>query len=803
MESEIQKYKDLFDTLEVGVVYQDNHGKIIEVNHVAEQILGFTMDQMKGLDSGSDKWKAVKEDGSSFPGSEHPSMIALSTGKRVIDAVMGIYNPRLKQRRWININAIPEFRKGEKKAFQVFTAIRDVTERLTIGMALRESEEKFRNLADESPNMIFINLRGRVVYANKACEKYTKYKTEEFFNERFSFLSLIDEEYIDLVKESFNKHLKGIDVPPYEYRLICKDGSKLDVIITTKLFSYQNENAILGIVTDITERKNSEKALFESEKRFRSMIERSSDAIALLDANGIVIYNSPSVPILTGFSSEERIGRNAMDTVHPEDIAKLREILKNLVGNPGGTTGTEFRAIRKDGSVWWAEGTATNMLHEPSINAIVINYRDISDRKKAEESLKKQNKEYQSLNKEYLSQNEELINSLKKIKRINAELLKAKEEAVESDRLKTAFLANMSHEIRTPMNGIIGFADLLREPQLTGSQQRKYVDVIQQGGYRMLNIINDLIDIAKIEADLVEIRMVDININRLLENLYIFFKPEAEKKQLNFSCRKGLPDSESLIRTDPVKLNQILSNLIKNALKFTHEGLIEFGYRIAETKDALSQLQFYVKDTGTGIDHALKEKIFERFRQGDISDTTGHEGAGLGLSISKAFVEMLEGKIWLESQLNKGSTFFFTLPYNITGDLNKQQKPVEVEIPDTFKANTLLVVEDDEISFQFIKEILTRNGLQIIRAVNGEEAIQQIEDNLKIRLVLMDIKMPVMNGFDATRRIKQLRPDLPVIAQTAYASEEDRQKSLGAGCDDYISKPINKELLMSIIRKFV
>ena len=231
MESEIQKYKDLFDTLEVGVVYQDNQGKIIEVNHAAEQILGFTMDQMKGLDSGSDKWKAVKEDGSSFPGSEHPSMIALSTGKRVIDAVMGIYNPRLKQRRWININAIPEFRKGEKKAFQVFTAIRDVTERLTIGMALRESEEKFRNLADESPNMIFINLRGRVVYANKACEKYTKYKTEEFFNERFSFLSLIDEEYIDLVKESFNKHLKGIDVPPYEYRLICKDGSKLDVML--------------------------------------------------------------------------------------------------------------------------------------------------------------------------------------------------------------------------------------------------------------------------------------------------------------------------------------------------------------------------------------------------------------------------------------------------------------------------------------------------------------------------------------------------------------------------------------------
>jgi CheY-like chemotaxis protein len=364
--------------------------------------------------------------------------------------------------------------------------------------------------------------------------------------------------------------------------------------------------------------------------------------------------------------------------------------------------------------------------------------------------------------------------------------------------LKTAFLANMSHEIRTPMNGIIGFTDLLKEPKLSGKQQKAYIDVIQQSGYRMLNIINDLIDIARIEAGQVEVKMEDTYVNNLLDGIYSFFKPEAEMKKLSFTCKKDLPVTDSFIRTDATKLHQILTNLIKNALKFTRTGSIDFGYSIKN-----STIEFFVKDSGIGIAPELKDKIFERFRRGDISDTTEYEGAGLGLSITKAFVEMLGGKIWLESQLNKGTTFFFSLPFSTVRDSKKQKIQLKKEPGKSQVSHTVLVVEDDETSFLYLKEILYRNGLKVIRAINGEEAVHLTEQYADIELVLMDIKMPVMNGLDATRLIKQLRPDLPVIAETAYASPEDRQRSIEMGCDDFLSKPISKELLMEKIKSYI
>lgn len=243
-------------------------------------------------------------------------------------------------------------------------------------------------------------------------------------------------------------------------------------------------------------------------------------------------------------------------------------------------------------------------------------------------------------------------------KQAEAELLKAKDQAEESDRLKSAFLANMSHEIRTPMNGILGFAELLKEPNLTGEEHDMYLEIIEKSGVRMLNIINDIVSISKIEAGLMKLYWEESNINEQIDFIYNFFKPEVEGKKILFSCHKGLPSNEALIKTDREKLYAILTNLVKNAIKYSEKGSIELGYTKKE-----KHLEFYVKDTGIGIPDYRQDAIFERFIQADITDKMAQQGAGLGLSISKAYVEMMGGKIWVDSEFGKGSTFYFSLPY--------------------------------------------------------------------------------------------------------------------------------------------
>jgi signal transduction histidine kinase/ActR/RegA family two-component response regulator len=423
--------------------------------------------------------------------------------------------------------------------------------------------------------------------------------------------------------------------------------------------------------------------------------------------------------------------------------------------------------------------------------------KDISDVKQAEIALQDQIREYQNLNEQYKEQNIELLNSIDKINKINSELELAKVKAEESDKLKTAFLANMSHEIRTPMNGILGFTDLLKQKNLAEKDKNKYLGIIEKSGFRMLGIINDLIDISKIEADQVELDIKPTDLNKVLEGFYSFFLPDANRLGVKLICKKGLPNNAGIIKTDEGKLGQILSNLIKNALKFTKKGKIEFGYELIN-----NTLQFYVLDTGKGIDPASQKVIFERFRQGKHSHTEAVEGSGLGLAISRAFLEILNGKIWLESKLEKGTIFYFTLPYNPVEDIADQQE--ELLDTDIIEEDcTILLAEDDESSKEYIYEIYKNFNVNIIHAINGKDAMEKVLENDTIDIVLMDIKMPVMDGLDATRQIKKIRPDLPIIAQTAFASNFDEQNALKAGCDDFITKPIHRKTLLEMTSKYL
>ena len=396
-------------------------------------------------------------------------------------------------------------------------------------------------------------------------------------------------------------------------------------------------------------------------------------------------------------------------------------------------------------------------------------------------------------------------------KTVEQELVYAKNKAEESDRLKSAFLANMSHEIRTPMNGILGFAELLKETDLKNEEQKKYIRIIEKSGNRLLNTINDIIDISKIESGQMEISVSSMNINEVNETFYDFFKPDSEKKGLQFVCSNSLPSSEAEILTDKHMLEGILTNLIKNAFKFTDKGIVEFGYTLTEatSEPVLNTpgepfLRFFVKDTGSGIPGDKLDVIFERFIQADIFDSKALQGTGLGLAISKAYVEMLGGKIWVESKEGEGSVFYFTIPYKTRrlplSSMNKENLPEGLCLK--IKKLKILIADDDETSDLLVTEIINEKINDIMHVGTGDYAVDYCRKNPGLDLVLMDVKMPGMNGYEATHRIRQFNKDVVIIAQTAYGLSGDREKAIASGCNDYIAKPINKDELLRIIQQY-
>jgi PAS domain S-box-containing protein len=710
-----------------------------------------------------------------------------------------------------------------------------------------------------------------------------------------------------------------------------------------------NVIGITGISRDISERKVMEETLREREEHFRALLQNSSDAISILDKEGIIIFESSYHNKILDFEREELLNKPIFEIVHPDDAELFQQTFKEVLDNPKKQIKTEYRSLHKNKRWIYVESIFSNQLSNPFIKGIIVNSRDITERKMGElkervyhdnliflsnsaldllglsskddiydyiaeklfgflenaivvvtsykeedndfyvekiaglpedlgsitrllgysmkgkrfniesisggvenagtimtikdefmnenlgdissdqfTKIKEELKVYKIYNSSLARHNKLLGNvtiltlnkSIIKFKHIietfmhqvsvvlhrsllEYELIKAKEKAEESDKLKTAFLANMSHEIRTPMNGILGFAEMLNDDSLAPANRKKYLEIINSNGKMLISLIDDIIDFAKIEAGQINILMDDFSLNNLLMQVHAMFLTQSmrkEKSDVKIRIRKAFTNDNSYIRTDPNRLRQILANLIGNSIKFTQSGYIEFGYRL-EKKD---KLLFYVKDTGIGIPPDKLNLIFERFMQADSSSTRKYGGSGLGLAISKGLIELLGGRMWAESTVDVGSTFYFTIPY-----VPAVKKEEDVEEKKRLKTNyswegkTFLIAEDDKFSYKFLEGFLRQTQAEVLHAADGFEAVQLCRDNNHIDLILMDIQMPEMNGLEATEAIKKFNKSIPVIAQTANAIVEERQKCLNAGCDDFISKPININELYAKIDKWL
>lgn len=379
-------------------------------------------------------------------------------------------------------------------------------------------------------------------------------------------------------------------------------------------------------------------------------------------------------------------------------------------------------------------------------------------------------------------------------------LILAKEKAEESDRLKTAFLANMSHEIRTPMNAIIGFSDLLAEDDLTTEDKKDYISKIKSAGHALMSLINDIIDIAKIEAGQLKVSESMCNIDHILNDLlgtFIELKNTSGKRNINLNLVRPEKSNETIVISDPMRLQQILTNLLSNALKFTEFGQVEFGYSIDG-----NFLSFYVKDTGIGILRSKQKLLFQRFSQLDPSTTRKYGGTGLGLAISKNLIDLMGGTIDLESTPGKGSMFYFTIPYKPV--VSKPAKPSKQDLNNiNWKGKTILIAEDILQNFLLMEALLKKSEAELIHALNGQIAIDIVRSNPYIDLVLMDIQLPIKTGYEALREILEIRPELPILSYTAFALPHEREKSMTAGFVDFIPKPIKAEILIPMLDKYL
>jgi PAS domain S-box-containing protein len=580
-------------------------------------------------------------------------------------------------------------------------------------------------------------------------------------------------------------------------------GDKSFIISVYPIFNKKgNATEYIHLMKDITDYNKISEALKENEEKFRALANSTTAAIFIYQNNKFV-YGNPATYELTGYSENEFLTLNFWDVVHPDFREFVKERgLNRLKGIPQ-PPNYDFKIVQKNGESRWikfSSGFLTNYKGATAAIGTAIDITDLIDfQEKLQESisqLEEGEKHLKMQNEEYISLNEELKETNQQIQKLNEELIVSKEKAESSDRLKTSFLNNISHEIRTPLNAILGFSDLMKKKKLTEDKHAQYLNVITASGKQLLNVISNIINVATIEAGEEKIYYKKVNLNALIEQNVQALKPLMANKNLDVSYIEKLPNDKAMVLTDETKLQQIITNLLTNAIKFTENGYVHISCSQNNGK-----LEFLIKDTGPGISEEFLPYIFERFvQENGLIKKHIHSGMGLGLSLSKSYVKLLGGNIEVRSAVGKGSEFYFSIPY-----LPIDEEILDVNAEKLFYFSTskkILMVEDINTNADLIKEYLAPYPFQIIHATNGIDAIELVKENNDINLILMDIKMPEMNGYEACKQILELASEIPIIGLTAYNQENEIKKMKECGMKGYLTKPIEKEVLLIELEKW-
>jgi PAS domain S-box-containing protein len=633
----------------------------------------------------------------------------------------------------------------------------------------------FQQLFEGSPETIVLTSNhGKLIQVNGEFERLFGYSPQEAIGNYIDEL-IVPNEYLKDARSLSRKVAKGGNILAETVRQ-HKDGSLIQVsVMGTPIIIGNQQVGVYGIYRDITDRRKADLALRESEEKLRNILYSSPDAITVSDLRGFITEcNQAALDIFECDTNAELIGLNANHFVIPEMRRKGIETIKSVM-RKGSVKNVEFELITKKGKQIFVDLSASLIrdTNDQPIGIATIT-QDITERKVYERNLEE-----------------------------------AKEKAEESDRLKSAFLANMSHEIRTPMNAILGFSELLRIEEVSKDVRDEYTKIIHNKGNELMLIINDIIDISKIEAGDIKISKSDIDVNDFLKTIHQHFNREKclmNKDHIQLLLQ--IPETEdAVIHSDPARLKQVLNNLINNALKFTQQGFIEIGYILQE-----GHVEFYVRDTGIGVTRDKQQIIFDRFRQVDESLNSQFGGTGLGLAISKNLINLLGGELWMESKEQQGSTFYFTLPVLRKvpkGTKDRNNYPAgKINATNTgevidLTGKKILIAEDDIANFFFIESFLKQTKAAILWAKDGKEALDVFRTEPSLDMILMDLKMPYLNGIDATRTIRKTNRDIPVIALTAYAFADDRENSIKAGCTAYLSKPLKIEELTEILSSYL
>ena len=675
---------------------------------------------------------------------------------------------QLRYHSMFNDSPVPLWEEDFGELFEYLTSLKE------------KGVKDFRKYFDNNPNSLLLcSQKVKVTDVNKATLELHKAKSKE------ELLGNLDKIFTSKSFEVFKEEVIAIANGESEFTIEGEiktlEGDPRTILL--KLFINKAHNnttkAILATI-DITEKKIAEEALIESENKFRLSFEASAVGMVIVDKNKKFIAVNQTFCKIIESTENELLQKSFMDITHPNDIIISRRQFKKGIDSKTPFT-LEKRYITSKGNTRWGLTTVSPIFdNKNQLLYVIAHIQDITESKEIEQKLIESKNNYEALAEEYKNQNEELLDAI--------------EIAEKSDKLKSEFLQNLSHEIRTPMNAIIGFSDFLDLNSITPDKRKQYINIIKSSGNQLLRIIDDILEISALETNHVQLINTEFNLNSLLTELFTIFQPQAKKQNLALYLHKGLHDDDSIIVSDESKLRKITSNLIENSLKFTKEGSIEIGYHRNE-KD----IELYVKDTGIGISINRHDKIFERFSQaeGEISKKTG--GLGLGLSIVRENVKLLGGTIKLSSNPGEGSKFSINIPDCIVS-VNSSYSSITNEK----KEYNILIAEDEELNYFYFESLMEEIApyCNLIHAKNGLEAIELCINN-DFDLVLMDIKMPEMNGYEATVEIKKHKPHLNVIAQTAYSTAEDKAKAKLAGCVDFLSKPISMVTVQKILDKFL